>query len=66
MADLIDIQASSVLVCMENGWDVTAQVRGGWAEKVAYSGRIVEESNVRVYTAVMGFKLEVWLGKELR
>ena len=28
VADLIDIQGSSVLVCLENGWDATAQVRG--------------------------------------
>lgn len=27
VADLIDIQGSSVLVCLENGWDTTAQVR---------------------------------------
>ena len=26
VADLIDIQGSSVLVCLENGWDTTAQV----------------------------------------
>lgn len=26
VADLIDIQSSSVLVCLENGWDATAQV----------------------------------------
>ena len=26
VADLIDIQGSSVLVCLENGWDATAQV----------------------------------------
>ena len=25
VADLIDIQGSSVLVCLENGWDTTAQ-----------------------------------------
>lgn len=32
VADLIDIQGSSVLVCLENGWDATAQVRRwvGW------------------------------------
>ena len=26
VADLIDVQGSSVLVCLENGWDATAQV----------------------------------------
>ena len=26
VADLMDIQESSVLVCLENGWDATAQV----------------------------------------
>ena len=32
VADLIDIQGSSVLVCLENGWDTTAQVMllHGW------------------------------------
>ena len=29
VADLIHIQESSVLVCLENGWDATAQVREG-------------------------------------
>lgn len=27
VADLMDIQGSSVLVCLESGWDATAQVR---------------------------------------
>ena len=27
VADLIHIQDSSVLVCLENGWDATAQVK---------------------------------------
>ena len=26
VADLIDVQGSSVMVCLENGWDATAQV----------------------------------------
>ena len=33
VADLMDIQGSSVLVCLENGWDATAQVREGWRER---------------------------------
>ena len=34
VADLIDIQGSSVLICLENGWDTTAQV---WGYQKVYS-----------------------------
>ncbi len=34
VVDLMDIQESSVLVCLENGWDATAQVKGGCCNRI--------------------------------
>ena len=36
VVDLMDIQESSVLVCLENGWDATAQVKGLHNYKLSY------------------------------
>ena len=46
VADLIDIQGSSVLVCLENGWDTTAQVI------LAYLSNLGNENLAKVPTVV--------------
>ena len=45
VADLMDIQGSSVLVCLEDGWNSTAQVSSSlfsiaWEDEFFYGGTL--------------------------